>query len=116
MSLSHIVGCAVGIQSWYPALQDPGPMIRRLVTLLFAVLFLHVAGGAFAQTASSGGQQAAIAMQAPNSQAQNPLAEADRLFAAGKTAEAAAQYQAIVNADPTSIPAQVGLIRADMMM
>jgi tetratricopeptide (TPR) repeat protein len=91
-------------------------MIRRLVTLLFAVLFLHVAGGAFAQTASSGGQQAAIAMQAPNSQAQNPLAEADRLFAAGKTAEAAAQYQAIVNADPTSIPAQVGLIRADMMM
>jgi len=91
-------------------------MTPRLVSPISAVLFVCIAGGACAQTANSGGQKTAIVMQGPNAQAQNPLAEADRLFAAGKTAEAAAKYQVIVNADPASIPAQVGLIRAYMVM
>ncbi len=35
----------------------------------------------------------------------------DRLLASGKAAEAQAQYQAVANVDPASVPAQVGLIR-----
>ena len=44
------------------------------------------------------------------------LAAADQLFAAHKLPEAAAKYQAIVKADPSSVRAQVGLIRSYMMM
>ena len=91
-------------------------MTARLVFPISAALLLYIGGGAFAQTANSGGQKAAIVMQAPPQPGQNPLAEADRLFATGKTAEAAAQYQAVVNADPSSLPAQVGLIRSYMML
>ncbi len=40
------------------------------------------------------------------------LAEADRLLANGKPADAQARYQAVVNVDPASVPAQVGLARA----
>ncbi len=46
----------------------------------------------------------------------NPMAVADQLFAAGKIPEAGARYQALVNADPKSVPAQVGLIRCYMMV
>jgi tetratricopeptide (TPR) repeat protein len=48
--------------------------------------------------------------------ASNPLAVAEQLFTTGKMAEAAAKYQAIANADPKSIPAQVGLIRSYLML
>ncbi len=44
------------------------------------------------------------------------MAEADQLFASGKLPEAAARYQTILKADPSSIAAQVGLIRSYMMM
>ncbi len=48
--------------------------------------------------------------------ANNPLAAADQLFAAGKILEAGARYQALVNADPKLIAARVGLIRCYMMV
>jgi|SRR5579871_597237 len=40
------------------------------------------------------------------------LAAANRLLATGKAADAQARYQAVVNVDPASVPAQVGLGRA----
>ncbi len=43
------------------------------------------------------------------------LLEAERLLATGKTADAQARYQAIVNVDPGSVPAQVGLVRSLML-
>ena len=48
--------------------------------------------------------------------ANNPLAAADQLFAAGKIAEAGARYQALVNADPKLVAAQVGMIRCYMLL
>src|ERR1019366_1914290 len=47
---------------------------------------------------------------------QPALAIADQLLAAGKVPEASAKYHAIVQADPNSVGAQVGLIRSYMMM
>jgi tetratricopeptide (TPR) repeat protein len=52
-----------------------------------------------ARTGAPGDEKAALAM-------------ADRLLASGKPAEAQAKYQAIVNVDPDSVPAQVGVVRA----
>ena len=40
------------------------------------------------------------------------LAEADRLLASGRPADAQAKYQSVVNADPGSVPAEVGLARS----
>ena len=90
---------------------------------------------AFAQSGSSGGQQQTIqtnqsgvtlqlgkpASQSSASSAQQSeqpageaatLAEADRLLASGKPADAQARYQAVVAADPASVPALVGLARS----
>src|ERR1700743_2471903 len=66
---------------------------------------LHMAGPA-AQT------------PAPAPQSSNPanessaLAAADQLFVAGKVQEAIVRYQAVANANPGSVQAQVGLIRS----
>jgi tetratricopeptide (TPR) repeat protein len=49
---------------------------------------------------------------ANNSDQAATLAMADRLLANGKAAEAQEKYQAVVNVDPGSVPAQVGLGRA----
>jgi len=87
-----------------------------LLPLVLPLGILCVCVNALAQSPNSSGQKAAIVLQGPRSSAQNPLAEADQLFASGKTAEAAAKYQAIANADPGSVPAQVGLIRSLMVM
>lgn len=40
------------------------------------------------------------------------LADADQLFRAGKFAEAENKYQALLKADPKSVPAQVGIVRS----
>ncbi len=48
--------------------------------------------------------------------ANNPLAAADQLFASGKIPEAGARYQALVNADPKLVAAQVGMIRCYMLL
>ena len=53
-----------------------------------------------APQASAGGSESAM------------LAEADRLLATGHAADAQAKYQAVVNADPGSVPAQAGLGRS----
>jgi len=55
---------------------------------------------------------APAAQAAQNSGEAATLAEADRLLATGKPADAQARYQAVVNADPESVPAQVGLARS----
>ena len=58
-------------------------------------------------------QSSAPAQQsASNSSESATLAEADRLLANGKPADAQARYQAVINSDPGSIPAQVGLARS----
>jgi len=54
---------------------------------------------ASAQSASSGSESAT-------------LAEADRLLASGRSADAQGQYQAVLHADPGSVPAAVGLARS----
>jgi hypothetical protein len=105
-------------------------MIRAVFPFLVAVLVGFAAGSASSQTVTpSPGSR--ITILTANPPAQTPsastgsataptpgpaLAEADRLFASGKIAEAAAKYQAIVNTDPSAVSAQVGLIRSDMMM
>jgi len=67
--------------------------------------------------AGSAKQSTAANTQSGNQGAPNSaLAAADQLFAAGKIAEAGARYQALANADPKSVPAQVGLIRCYMML
>jgi tetratricopeptide (TPR) repeat protein len=43
---------------------------------------------------------------------QPPLAAADALYRAGKFTEAEAGFQALLNVDPKSVPAQVGLVRS----
>ncbi len=77
--------------------------------------------GVSVQMTTPNGQKTSIAAQAAKSGASPAgenaaMAEADRLFASGKTAEAAAKYQAIANADPSSVGAQVGLIRCYLML
>ena len=72
-------------------------MNRRLLAFLLAVLTLWLPVDGFAQ-ATTASQNA-------------ELAAADQLFISGAIPEAAAKYQAIVNTDPTSVAAQVGLIR-----
>ena len=73
-------------------------MTRRMLAFLLALFTLWLNVDASAQAAGIASQNSA-------------LAAADQLFAAGKTAEAAAKYQAIVKADPSVVPAQIGLIR-----
>ncbi|HUI83319.1 MAG TPA: aspartyl protease family protein [Candidatus Binatia bacterium] len=110
-------------------------MSCRFVVPVLVWLIVALASGAHAQAASSQPanpvtQHSGITIQlakpaeqksVPPSQTANAadesaaLAEADRLFATGKTAEAAAKYQAIANADPESVPAQVGVIRTCLM-
>jgi tetratricopeptide (TPR) repeat protein len=80
-------------------------MIRRALSFLLASLILWLPVGASAQT------------QTPAPAAQNAaVAEADRLFMSGKVAEASARYQTMVSADPSFVPAQVGLIRTYMVL
>jgi tetratricopeptide (TPR) repeat protein len=57
-----------------------------------------------------------VQMQAPGATSNGPQAAADQLFASGKTAEAAAAYQEILNRDPASVVAEVGLIRAHLLL
>ena len=59
-----------------------------------------------------GKQMGAPPPQAANSGQAATLAEADRLLASGKPADAEMKYQAVANANPGSVPAQVGLGRA----
>ena len=73
-------------------------MTRRLLALLLAVLLLWLPLGLSAQEAST-------------SALTSELAQADKLFFAGRLDEAATKYQAIANADPKAVAAQVGLIR-----
>ncbi|HLI62320.1 MAG TPA: aspartyl protease family protein [Terriglobales bacterium] len=44
------------------------------------------------------------------------MAAADRLFASGRVVDALAAYQSIVNRDPSSVPAAVGLVRCYLVM
>jgi tetratricopeptide (TPR) repeat protein len=94
-------------------------MNRRLLPLIVALLMLWFLGDASAQAQSS-----AVGMQSGNSGAPNSaakvyegsLSEADQFFAAGKIAEAAAKYQALANAHPEFVAAQVGLIRCYLIL
>jgi len=90
-------------------------MTPRLLALTIAVILLGTPARAPAQAANPTGQKAAIVL-GPTPSVQGPTAEADRLFASGKLPEAAAQYQAILKADPGLVAAQVGLIRSYMLM
>jgi tetratricopeptide (TPR) repeat protein len=73
-------------------------MNRHFCALLLAVtLWLSING--FTQAATPAAQK-------------SDVAAADQLFVSGKIPEAAAKYQAIVNANPSSVEAQVGLIRS----
>jgi tetratricopeptide (TPR) repeat protein len=72
-------------------------MNRRFRAFLLTILTLWLPVDGFAQATMS---------------SQNAdLVAADKLFMSGAIPEAAAKYQAIVNTDPTSVAAQVGLIR-----
>ncbi|MGB8885771.1 MAG: aspartyl protease family protein [Candidatus Korobacteraceae bacterium] len=73
-------------------------MNRRPLAFLLALLTLWLPVRGIAQAAS------------PTSES-SEMAAADRLFMSGALPEAAAKYQAIINADPRSVAAQVGLIR-----
>ncbi len=86
----------------YPAVQDLRPMTRGMFAFLLALFTLGRPVGAFAQAAGIASQNSA-------------LAAADQLFVSGRLAEAAEKYQAIVKADPSLVPAQVGLIRTFLM-
>ena len=93
-------------------------MIHRFLIL---ILFAAVPGASnvvHAQSPTPSGRMEGITLGAQPAGAfgQNPQAAADQLFASGKTAEAAAAYQAILNTEPGSIPAEVGLIRSYMML
>ena len=62
------------------------------------------------------GQSPASAPQSGNNSDQSAtLAAADRLLASGKAADAQAKYQEVVNVNPGSVPAQVGLGRSLIM-
>ena len=78
-------------------------MTRPLPTLVLSLLMFWFPGNAVAQTANSAAQNSA-------------MTAADQLFASGKIPEAAAKYQAIVDTNPNSVGAQVGLIRCYLMM
>jgi len=78
-------------------------MTRPLSTLVLSLLMFWFPGNAVAQTANSAAQNSA-------------MTAADQLFASGKIPEAAAKYQAIVDTNPNSVGAQVGLIRCYLMM
>lgn len=73
-------------------------MTRRLLALLLVLLALWLPVEGSAQTT------------APTSQDSDVVA-ADQLFMSGMLPEAAVKYQAIIKVNPTSVPAQVGLIR-----
>ncbi|HKD85624.1 MAG TPA: aspartyl protease family protein [Terriglobales bacterium] len=93
-------------------------MIRRLLVF---VLFVVVPGApnlVLAQSPAPSGRTQGITLGARPAgvSGQNPQAAADQLFASGKTAQAAAAYQAILSADPASVPAEVGLVRSYMML
>jgi len=78
-------------------------MTRRLLAFLLAILTISLPVSGSAQ-----------ALGGPSS---NPdVAAADQLFVSGRLAEAAAKYQAIVNVDPSSVAAQVGLIRTYLIL
>ncbi|MGA2905570.1 MAG: aspartyl protease family protein, partial [Candidatus Korobacteraceae bacterium] len=69
------------------------------------------------QSGNSGAANSALG--APNSAlgaANSALGEADQLFGSGKIAEAAARYQALANADPKLVAAQVGLVRCYLLL
>ncbi len=110
-------------------------MTRRTLAFVLALFTTCSVVVACAQTANSSGQaspqssppaKSGVTIQlgkpAPQSSASqqptNPadesaaLAEADRLLTTGKSADAQAKYQAVVNVDPGSVRAQVGLTRA----
>ena len=74
-------------------------MTRLMLAFLLVLFTARLPIGASAQAADIASQNSA-------------LAEADQLLASGKFAEAADRYQALVKADPSSVPAQVGLVRA----
>jgi|HubBroStandDraft_6_1064221.scaffolds.fasta_scaffold175569_1 tetratricopeptide (TPR) repeat protein len=74
-------------------------MNRRLLAFLLTLLSLGLPVSGIAQAATPAAQN-------------SELAAADQLFVSGNLAEAAAKYQAIVNTNPSSVAAQVGLIRA----
>jgi tetratricopeptide (TPR) repeat protein len=92
---------------------------------------LCLPGGIFAQAAPSPGQNSGITLHTigPDgkrgeivahpaaSPAQSPeITAADRLFISGKIVDALAAYQAIVNRDPSSVPATVGVVRCYLVM
>src|ERR1700742_4071444 len=78
-------------------------MSPQLLPFFLALLLtIYFPGGALAQGAQSSSS--------------SELAAADQLFVQGKVAEAAARYQAVANADPSSVPAQVGLIRSYVVL
>jgi len=106
-------------------------MLRRPITLVALISLLSLT--ACAQSSSSGAQPQSnppaqpgftlrmdkpAGQSAPSAQSKNSgdeaatLAEADRLLTSGKPADAQAKYQSVVNADPSSIPALVGLARS----
>lgn len=106
-------------------------MSRRLLCLLPALLMLCLPGGIFAQAAPLPGQNSGITLHTlgPDgkrgeivahpaaSPAQSPeMAAADRFFISGKIVDALAAYQAIVDRDPSSVPATVGVVRCYLVM
>ena len=78
-------------------------MTSRLLAILLILSTLWPAELASAQAAGSQAQSSA-------------LAAADQLFVQSKYADAAARYKAIADADPTSVPAQVGLLRSYLVL
>ncbi len=78
-------------------------MTSRLLPILLIVSTLWPTEFAWAQAAGSQAETSA-------------LAAADQLFVQSKYADAAARYKAIADADPSSVPAQVGLLRSYLVL
>ena len=92
-------------------------MMRRFPIFLLSVTIACHPQLTLAQAASPGAtQRITIGAQAPNPGETDAQAAADRLLATGKVSEAAAAYQAILNTNPASVPAEVGLVRSYMML
>ena len=97
-------------------------MFRRTALGVILLMLFTLAGAA--QTAGSPtGSNVQIFTTNPSAQAvparsqpASDLAAADQLFAVHKLPEAAARYAATVRTDPKSIPAQIGLVRSNLVM
>jgi tetratricopeptide (TPR) repeat protein len=102
---------------------------RPLIALLFLLVFTTPIGAVAQVTTTTDHSGITLHMAGPGAQAPAPMAQpsnpgtessalaaADQLFVAGKIQEAIVRYQAVANANPGAVQAQVGLIRCYLML